>query len=177
MKLVRDKIPELHASGQLTPRADVDRDRQTFRRATPDEYRLLLRLKLAEEVGEVLSATNHGQLMVEIGDVIDVLQALQDHEGRTAHDSALRLIKLERFGGFTEGWVLEEKSAPPPPFVERPEPKIGDSVCGRTFQCTIAGFDEDRGTRLSTGAWICASQLEYLATGVWKVKDKDKEEA
>ncbi len=111
MKLVRDKIPELHAAGLLGPHplGSAHRESQTFRQATPEEYRLLLRTKLAEEVGEVLAAVRHDHLMEEIGDVIDVLQAIADLEGLTDHDRARRRIKMDKFGGFAEGWILEVK--------------------------------------------------------------------
>ena len=54
MKLVRDKIPELRAAGLLGEHylGSEHRDSQVFRLAIDSEYRLLLRMKLAEETGE-----------------------------------------------------------------------------------------------------------------------------
>lgn len=111
MKLVRDNIPGMHERGELGdhPRGSAHRDRQTFRKAAPEEYRLLLRCKLAEEVGEVLSATNHKHLMEEIGDVLDVIEALQIIEGCTGDDVTARYAKRMKFGRLLDGWVLEEK--------------------------------------------------------------------
>lgn len=105
MKLVRDKIPALYKAGQLEPRpgaADY-----TFHKATPQEYALLLRLKLAEEVGEVLSAPDRESFHRELSDLEDVIQALRDLEGELRSDQTARRAKHARLGGFEEGWVLE----------------------------------------------------------------------
>lgn len=108
MKLVRDKIPELHARGELAPhRSGVDRDRQVFRKAEPAEYRLLLLAKLAEEVGEVISAMTREHRLEELDDLADVVDQLKALDGYTNADVRTRLAKRHRFGGFTEGWVLE----------------------------------------------------------------------
>lgn len=110
MKLVRDKIPELHATGLLGPHpSGVDRNRQVFRKATPEEYRLLLYVKLAEEVGEIVSAMTHEQRMSEIGDLEDLIYAIKVFEGHCAADVERRFIKSRDFGRFTEGWILEWK--------------------------------------------------------------------
>jgi predicted house-cleaning noncanonical NTP pyrophosphatase (MazG superfamily) len=108
MKLVRNKIPSLHAAGQLTDRSGKADNRETFtfRKATAEEYGLLLRLKLAEEVGEILSAPTRDQMMDEIGDLIDVLNALRAVEPATDEDHMRRIAKRERLGEFGEGWVL-----------------------------------------------------------------------
>lgn len=105
MKLVRDKIPELYHAGQLEPR-EGERE-YAFRKATHEEYLLLLRLKLAEEIGEVLSAPTKAQLMLELGDVMDVAMELQDAEGILESDVKAQAAKRVRLGGFREGWVLE----------------------------------------------------------------------
>lgn len=54
----------------------------------------------------------------------------------------------------------------------RPEPRIGDRVLMPGGEPTISGFDEDRGTRLSDGRWVCASRLEYLGPNAWKLATK-----
>lgn len=105
MKLVRDKIPELYKAGQLEPRSG-DRD-YTFHKATPQEYALLLRLKLAEEVGEVLSAPDRESFHQELSDLEDVIEALRDLEGELPSDRKDRILKHRRLGGFVDGWVLE----------------------------------------------------------------------
>lgn len=96
MKLVRDKIPKLYPQ-------------HSYRRATPTEWLVLLRLKLAEEVGELLSAPTEASLLEEIADVMEVVEALAVKYGwslegavRPARDAK----RLER-GSFVEGWVLE----------------------------------------------------------------------
>lgn len=110
MKIVRDKIPDLHARGELgQPASGVDRSRQTFRQATPEEYRLLLLAKLAEEVGEVVSAMTREQRLEELNDLSDVIDQLKALDGYTRADATARLRKRHRFGGFAEGWVLEWK--------------------------------------------------------------------
>ena len=108
MKLVRDKIPSLHAANQLTDRSGKDDNRETFtfRKATSEEYGLLLRLKLAEEVGEVLSATTREETIAELGDLIDVICAVEDFLAATNEDYAKQRAKRERLGEFGEGWVL-----------------------------------------------------------------------
>lgn len=95
MKLVRDKIPELYPQ-------------HTYYRATSAEGRLLLRLKLAEEVGEILSAPTQPELLGELADLYTVLDALVVLEGLSQADvSAAQARKGAARGGFTEGWVLE----------------------------------------------------------------------
>jgi len=108
MKLVRDNIPNLNAAGKLTPRPGSDRSQYSFRPvAGPEEHMLLLRLKLAEEVGEVLSAPTREQTIAELGDLLDVildfqkLLKIEDVEYKARH------AKRARLGGFDKGWVLE----------------------------------------------------------------------
>ena len=96
MKLVRDKIPELYPDGF------------GYHKATPTERLLLLHLKLAEETGEVLSAPAGDQFLTELGDLLDVADALREARGWTVEDlEAARKAKAARLGGFDEGWVLE----------------------------------------------------------------------
>ena len=112
MKLVRDNIPDMHAAGQLGehPNGSEHRDSQVFRRATQEEYRLFLRTKLAEEVGEAISAVRRDHILEELGDVYQMLDTLTRDEGFTMLDVMTSArMKAERYGGFAEGWVLEEK--------------------------------------------------------------------
>lgn len=104
MKLVRDNIPDLLATGELEPR---DRERDfTVRRSTPEEKSLFLRLKLVEELGEVLSAPTKAQRISELYDLRDVIDAFLAHENAGVLSTAAHDIKLNRLGGFTEGWLL-----------------------------------------------------------------------
>lgn len=106
MKLVRNKIPALYEAGQLEPRTG-DRGEYSFRKATPQEYALLLRLKLAEEVGEVLSAPDPESFHRELSDLEDVIEALRELEGEPPSVVADRAAKHRRLGDFSQGWVLE----------------------------------------------------------------------
>ena len=104
MKLVRDKIhglpAEEHARWGLAG--------ATFHQAGPTERLLLLRLKLAEEAGEVLSAPNDEQFLRELADLLDVVDALREAQGWSAeHLESFRQAKRAWLGGFEEGWVLE----------------------------------------------------------------------
>lgn len=95
MKLVRDKIPELYPG-------------HTYRRAEPSERGLLLRLKLAEEQGEVLSAPDRGSLIEELADLYEVLDALAKWQGISwAEIATERSRKGVARGVFKQGWVLE----------------------------------------------------------------------
>lgn len=104
MKLVRDSIPGLYARGELEPR-DAVRD-MSFRRATVEESDLLLRLKLVEELGEVLSAPTAIARVSELYDLRDVIDACLAYSRADEMDEAAHRAKLSRLGGFTEGWVL-----------------------------------------------------------------------
>lgn len=111
MKIVRDHIPALHQAGELEP-GDIPRD-WTFRRAEGTERKLLLRLKLAEEVGEVLSAPNQAKMLDELHDLRDVIDALIQEEALpSAQETAEKrhTAKLDRLGGFGWGWVLGDGS-------------------------------------------------------------------
>lgn len=104
MKLVRDHIPARVQSGELDPPDG------TFRRAAQSERKLLLRLKLAEEVGEVLSAPDQASMLDELYDLRDVIDALIQAETSPWEQVSAEKRhagKLKRLGGFDWGWVLE----------------------------------------------------------------------
>jgi len=105
MKLVRNHVPQLYDAGELEPKG-TDRN-YTFHQASRSDLKMLLRLKLAEEVGEILSAPDHNSLMDEIGDLMLVLDTLRALEGETHEDQQRRVAKKKRLGGFANGWVLE----------------------------------------------------------------------
>jgi predicted house-cleaning noncanonical NTP pyrophosphatase (MazG superfamily) len=96
MKLVRDRIPVLYPQ-------------HTYHLAGPAERSVMLRLKLAEEVGEVLSAPTDEALLEELADVYEVLETLAADRGWSLEGSvrAARDAKRAERGGFAEGWVLE----------------------------------------------------------------------
>lgn len=107
MKLVRDNIAALHAAGDLEPREHV-RD-WTFRRvADRAEWELLLRLKLVEELGEVLSAPTSVKRISELYDLRDVVDGFLRLEAAGDVHAGIHNAKLTRLGEFRQGWVLEE---------------------------------------------------------------------
>ena len=109
MKLVRDNIPKLNEEGKLKPRTGSSREDYSFRPvASDEEHILLLRLKLAEEVGEVLSAPSRGELISELGDLLEVIDAIIDLSDIEYDEvDQARFHKAERLGGFEKGWVLK----------------------------------------------------------------------
>jgi predicted house-cleaning noncanonical NTP pyrophosphatase (MazG superfamily) len=105
MKLVRDLIASKYEAGELKDPAPG----LAFRRVKDrEEHILFLRLKLAEEVGEVLSAHQRADLRVELGDLIEVAYALAELSDISLGQILVaRGNKRSRLGGFAEGWVLE----------------------------------------------------------------------
>lgn len=96
MKLVRDKIPKKFPQ-------------HSYRTATDREWPLLLRMKVAEEAGEVVGARNRQELVAELGDLQETIWALAREEGidgdeilHAAHAKSLSL------GAFSQGWILTE---------------------------------------------------------------------
>ncbi|MEH0108500.1 nucleoside triphosphate pyrophosphohydrolase [Tersicoccus sp. MR15.9] len=71
-KLVRDGVPEITASRG---------GRYVTRIMDHTEYVACLRSKLAEEADEVIEATTRAGRLEEIGDVLDVVDALIEAEG------------------------------------------------------------------------------------------------
>lgn len=51
--------------------------------------------------------------------------------------------------------------------MERVEPKTGDRIFHSGRITTIDGFSDDHGTRLYDGQWVCISDFEKNADGVW----------
>jgi len=92
-KLVRDRIPEIIRATGAEP--------ITYR-AEPDEYRLRLREKLAEEVGEFLAADDENAIE-ELADVLEVVYALAAELGTDqAQLERVREDKASQRGGFVE---------------------------------------------------------------------------
>ena len=92
-KLVRDRIPEIIRATGAEP--------ITYR-AEPDEYRLRLREKLAEEVGEFLAADDENAIE-ELADVLEVVYALAADLGTDkAQLEQVREDKASQRGGFAE---------------------------------------------------------------------------
>lgn len=96
MKLVRDNIPKKFPQ-------------HSYRTATGKEWPILLRLKVAEEAGEVVGARNRDELVAELGDLQTALWALARKEGISVREVEHALLgKIITLGGFMQGWVLTE---------------------------------------------------------------------
>ena len=99
-KLVRDSIPEMIAAKGEQVSAYI---------ASADELSGLLRRKVIEEAFEVGAATNTNDLLEELGDILDVLEALCTVSG-TNLETVRQWAEDKRRerGGFQRGVVLLE---------------------------------------------------------------------
>lgn len=100
-RLVRDYI------GQIPwDREDL---KQHLRPVRDDrEHEALLRLKLEEEVAELLAARNKTEMAEEIVDIYEVLDAFIDRHHITRDELDIRQQdKYQERGGFLTGLVLE----------------------------------------------------------------------
>ena len=90
-KLVRDNVPEIMRAEGEVPETRVLDD---------DEYKKLVRLKLLEEAGETRVATGD-ELTKELGDVLEVLEAIAAAEGVNMDEVlALKAKRRAERGGF-----------------------------------------------------------------------------
>jgi len=101
-KLVRDRIPEF---------SEAARDGRVFRHATEVEMPVLLARKLIEEAREasdelVVDVPNLVKVIEEIGDVLDVVDAISQHF-RILPEAILaaRRQKSEKKGTF-DSWIV-----------------------------------------------------------------------
>ena len=97
-KLVRDRIPEI-----------MDREGVRYEVGTldPDAFREALLAKVVEEAGELRVAASRGEVVEEIADVCEVLDALMALEGIDAGEvrEAQTARRRDR-GGFERRLVL-----------------------------------------------------------------------
>lgn len=99
MKLVRHKIQDRHPQHEYSLASD-------------DEYMHLLKLKLMEEAGEVISARNKDELVEELADLLEVLKEVGAQNGIPFGEiESRRAIKAHRLGTFTAGLVLVDYKA------------------------------------------------------------------
>ena len=92
-KLVRDRIPDIIAG-----------DNRNYEAITVevDEYRALLRAKVTEEAAEIQGATSD-ELLVEIGDMFEVLDAIIETYGLDrAAIGQIQTARREERGGFSK---------------------------------------------------------------------------
>lgn len=91
-KLVRDKIPEI---------IRADGGEPEMRTLDDAEYKKYLRLKLVEEAGETNAAQMREELVKELADVLEVIEALMRNEGiRPDEVTFLKKKRREERGGF-----------------------------------------------------------------------------
>lgn len=97
-KLVRDRIPEIiRSSGSPCSVRELDEG----------EFKEALRAKLEEEVEELLSASTSQERVEEAADILEVLRAFVEMEGRSMQEvEALRQSKAEKRGAFEKRLLL-----------------------------------------------------------------------
>jgi predicted house-cleaning noncanonical NTP pyrophosphatase (MazG superfamily) len=91
-KLIRDKIPEIiHAKGE-----EVE-----TRTLGDDEFLQFLLKKVVEEARELANTTNESDLLEEIADVREVIDAMLELKGISANQiNAIQDAKRHKRGGF-----------------------------------------------------------------------------
>lgn len=106
-KLVRDKIPSIIES---------EGKQATYKVLNAQEFKVCLRLKLTEEIHELLEAvdaSNINSIMEEAADVMEVLDALLQAYNITLLAAALKQEdKREKKGGFKKKIFLLSVSDP-----------------------------------------------------------------
>lgn len=96
-KLVRDNIPSI-----------IEREgkQATYKVLNEKDFKICLRLKLTEEIHELLAAvdaSNIDSIIEEVADVMEVLDALLETYGIDADTTALvQKYKREKKGGFNK---------------------------------------------------------------------------
>ena len=98
-KLVRDKIPDvIRAKGQVP----------VMRRIEGAEYRVALQKKLREEVDEVMVAATPEEILAELADCLEVIEALSKDLNYTMDQLHLqKALKKQDRGGFDQKIFLE----------------------------------------------------------------------
>ncbi len=97
-KLVRDNIPEIIRAQGGTPETRILSD---------VEYKKYLRLKLVEEAGETNAAASRDEMIKELGDVLEVMEALMRDEDILPEEVAeLKKKRHAERGGFDKRMYL-----------------------------------------------------------------------
>ncbi|WP_026675357.1 nucleoside triphosphate pyrophosphohydrolase [Alkalihalobacterium bogoriense] len=97
-KLVRDRIPEI-----------IEKSGKKFRTKTLDSttYEKELRVKLEEEMDELLKAESTAELVEEMADLLEVMYSLAKLRGVDPPEiEEVRKRKLDERGGFEERLLL-----------------------------------------------------------------------
>lgn len=98
-KLIRDGIPDIMRA---------DGFEVTLRSIKPTELIELLKGKLLEETNEVIGAKTQDEIIEELSDVLEVVQALaQAHTTTFEQIERRRLAKKNARGGFEKGTFCE----------------------------------------------------------------------
>ncbi|NQT49654.1 nucleoside triphosphate pyrophosphohydrolase [Candidatus Kuenenbacteria bacterium] len=98
-KLVRDKIPEI---------IEADDHMAETRILEQEEYKQALLIKLLEEVNEVQGAKDKEERMKEIGDVLEVLEAIMKANDITQEEvDEIKQKRKKTRGGFEKRIFLE----------------------------------------------------------------------
>jgi len=99
-KLVRDRIPEIikHNNGK-TPITRI---------LNEEEYEQRLLDKLIEEAQEVKGANQGEERVEELADIMEIVKAIAELEGKTLEDiEEIRKSKADERGGFEKRILLE----------------------------------------------------------------------
>lgn len=98
--MVRDKIPEIIRKNGDTPKT---------KKLDEDEYKIELYKKLLEEAEEMIEAhENKNELIKEIGDVYEVIEAIIKSEGLSKEDiKNIQNKRRDERGAFEERIFLE----------------------------------------------------------------------
>ena len=97
-KLVRDKIPEIIESNN---------EEAIYRYLSDNEFKEYLKLKLSEELNEILSSKNNIETLEEVADLLEVIKFYLKDYNYTLED-ALNMceIKNEKKGSFNKKILL-----------------------------------------------------------------------
>ncbi|HDR7492771.1 TPA: nucleoside triphosphate pyrophosphohydrolase [Bacillus cereus] len=93
-KLIRNKIPQIIKNNGKTP---------TTRILSQEEYITEICKKAEEELTEYLEATTKEHKLEELSDLLELINALAEHEGTTLKEiNSIRKKKAEERGGFSD---------------------------------------------------------------------------
>lgn len=99
-KLIRDKISQIIKANGKTP---------TTRILSEDEYIEELCKKTQEELTEYIEAKTKPDKLEELSDLLELINALAEHEGTTLEEiNNIRKKKAEERGGFSDRVFLIE---------------------------------------------------------------------
>lgn len=99
-KLVRDKIPEIIGG---------NKEKAIYRYLSDTEFKKYLKLKLSEELSEVLNSKNDYETLEEVADLLEVIKFYLKVHNYTLED-ALNMceVKNEKRGSFNKKILLIE---------------------------------------------------------------------